>query len=38
MVGRERNVVKHLSEEELDRLQAEADEIKEALTELSETA
>ena len=29
MVGRERNVVKHLSEDELDRLQAEADDIKE---------
>ena len=29
MVGRERNVVKHLSEDKLNRLQAEADEIKE---------
>jgi len=29
MVDRERNVVTHLSEGELDRLQAEADEIKE---------
>jgi transposase len=29
MVGRERNGVKHLSEDELDRLQAEADDIKE---------
>jgi DNA-directed RNA polymerase specialized sigma24 family protein len=29
MVGRERNVVTNLSEGELNRLQAEADEIKE---------
>ena len=29
MVGRERNVVTHLNEGELDRLQAEVDEIKE---------
>jgi transposase-like protein len=29
MVGRERNVVRHLSKGELDRLQAEADEVKE---------
>jgi len=28
MIGREREVVKHLSEEELDRLQSETDDIK----------